>query len=156
MAFTVHWRTNYKRLIRFFSKMIWSRAYLPNSLSAMSSSQWEESEKQQKQLKMLELFSHSNKEDIFLEITVQIIILYDPQSVCFWSVHITTRREVVSRQGRRHYEGQDFFFCCCSMNHSQGPRSSLSCSMTHGSLSAPSMNSSRDIWPGTTATEAKC
>lgn len=105
---------------------------------------------------MLESSSRSNKENNFLKIPVQIILLYNLQPVCFWSIHINTRREVVSRQGRRHHEGQDFFFSCCSMNHSQGPRSNLSCSMTHGSLSAPSMNSSREIWPGTTTTKAKC
>ncbi len=39
------------------------------------------------------------------------------------------------------------FFSCCSMNQSQGPMSSLSWSITHGSFSAPSINSSREIWP---------
>lgn len=49
---------------------------------------------------------------------------------------------VVSRDV--HYE----LLSCFSMNQSQGPMSSFSWSITHGSFSAPSMNSSKEIWPG--------
>lgn len=41
---------------------------------------------------------------------------------------------------------QDFFFWCC-MNQSQGTMSSWSWSITHWSFLAPSINSSKEIWP---------
>lgn len=44
-----------------------------------------------------------------------------------------------------HYEFG--FFSCCSINQSPGVKSNLSWSITHGSFSAPSINSSREIWP---------